>query len=258
MAESGSAGATSFRDTVDRDAILSQTAHRPWPLPPGPWVIEQSWCDLLFAHWPLDLNSVRARVPAALELDSFDGRAWVSVAAFRIDPFRTRGLPVQLRFPELNLRTYVVKDGKPGVYFFSLDADSRSAVLGARALFRLNYYEAAIAFVAGTHFDFTSRRLDRPRANFHAKYRPAGQPTIAGKGSLEEWLVERYCLYAARTSENTFRVDIHHAPWMLQAAEAELNAEELFFAAQLPAPVSPALLHFAARTDVLTWPPQPA
>jgi uncharacterized protein YqjF (DUF2071 family) len=240
---------------VHPDAILSQTAHRPWPLPGGPWIIEQSWRDLLFAHWPLDLDTVRARVPASVEIDSFDGRAWVSLAAFRIDPFRTRGLPLQLSFPELNLRTYVRKDDRPGVFFFSLDADSRSAVLGARALFRLNYYEAAIAFVAGTNFDFTSRRLDRPRANVHVQYRSAGKPAIASPGSLEAWLVERYCLYAARTAGSTFRVDIHHLPWMLQPAEAELTADELFFAAQLPAPDAPPLLHFADRTDVLTWAP---
>lgn len=241
---------------MDADAILSQTEHRPWPLPGGPWIIEQSWRDLLFAHWPLDLETVRARVPASLEIDSFEGRAWVSLAAFRIDPFRTRGLPVQLSFPELNLRTYVCKDDRPGVYFFSLDADSRSAVLGARTLFRLNYYEAAIAFVAGSHFDFTSRRLDRPRANFHAQYRPAGQPATATPGSLEAFLVERYCLYAARTPGSTFRVDIHHAPWKLQPAEADISPDELFFAAQLPAPASPPLLHYADHTDVLTWAPQ--
>jgi uncharacterized protein YqjF (DUF2071 family) len=243
---------------VNTDAILAQTSHRPWPLPGGPWIIQQSWRELLFAHWPLDLETVRARVPEALELDSFDGRAWVSIAAFRIDPFRTRALPIELSFPELNLRTYVRKNGRPGVYFFSLDADSRTAVVGARTLFRLNYYDAAIAFVADTHFDFTSRRLDRPRANFHARYRGVGPPTVPGTGSLEEWLVERYCLYAARSGGSTFRVEIHHGPWVLQPAEAEISPDELFFAAQLRAPNSPPLLHYSERLDVLTWGPETA
>ncbi len=241
---------------MNRDAILSQTAHRPWPLPGGPWIIEQSWRDLLFAHWTLDRETVRAHIPATLELDTYEESAWVSVAAFRIDPFRTRALPFELRFPELNLRTYVRKNGRPGVYFFSLDAASRTAVVGARTFFRLNYYEASIAFVADAHFDFTSRRLDSPRARFHARYRPAGAAFVASPGSLEHWLVERYCLYAARTAGNTFRVDIHHAPWLLQPAEAEISTDELFLAAQLPAPATPPLLHFAAQTDVLTWAPR--
>jgi uncharacterized protein len=241
---------------MDTDAILNQTEHRPWPVPSGPWIIEQSWLELLFAHYPIDLETVRARVPPSLELDSYDGHAWVSVAAFRIDPFRTRGVPMALNFPELNLRTYVRRDDRPGVYFFSLDADSKAAVLAARTLFRLNYYEAAIAFVEGTHFDFTSRRLDRPRANFHAKYRPAGERFKAQAGSIEEWLVERYCLYAARTASSTFRVDVHHAPWELQAAEAEIDPNELFFAAQLPAPSSSPVLHYSERLDVLTWAPE--
>ena len=111
-------------------AILAHNSHRPWPVPAAPWVIEQSWRDVLFAHWPLDWETVRARVPRSLELDTFDGRAWVSLALFRIDPLRTRCLPVQLRFPEVNLRTYVRKDGQAGVYFFSLDAESRAAVTG--------------------------------------------------------------------------------------------------------------------------------
>ena len=238
------------------DAILGQIAHRPWSLPTGPWILEQSWLDVLFAHWPLAPEVVRARVPEALELDTFEGRPWVSAVAFRIDPFRARGLPVTLRFPELNLRTYVRKDGVPGVYFFSLDAASRTAVLGGQTFFRLNYYDAAIAFVADTHFDFTCRRLDHPRADFHARYRAIGEPHTPARSSLEEWLVERYCLYAARTGGATFRVQIHHLPWLLQPAEADLAADQLFFAAQLPAPDSPPLLHYSARQDTLTWSPE--
>src|SRR5262245_59579189 len=167
-------------------AILDEIGHRPWPLPSGPWVIEQTWQDVLFAHWPLDFDAVRARVPAVLELDTFEGQTWVSVAAFRIDAFRTRGIPIELRFPELNLRTYVRYQGRPGVYFFSLDAASRTAVIAGCTLFRLNYYDAAIAFVNDTYFDFTSRRLDRPLAKFHARYRSTGGPELAvGRGSLE-------------------------------------------------------------------------
>jgi uncharacterized protein len=236
--------------------LLTQTAHRSWPLPRSPWIIEQRWVDVLFAHYPLPLDVVRARVPAALELDAFDGRAWVSVVAFRIDPFRTRGLPLEMRFPELNLRTYVTLGGFPGVYFFSLDAASMSAVLGARTMFRLNYYHAAISVTGHGRIEFVSRRLEPPRADFRASYRVAGEPLVGGPGSLDDWLVERYCLYAARTGGKTFRVQVHHLPWVLQPASAEIEPASLFTAAGLPTPESPPLLHFSARQDVLTWGPE--
>lgn len=238
------------------EALLQQTSHRPWPVPSSPWIIEQRWVDVLFAHWPLPLEVVRAQVPAALELDTFDGRAWISVVAFRIDPFRTRGLPLQTRFPELNLRTYVTLEEKPGVYFFSLDAASHSAVLGARTLFRLNYYYAAISVTGHGRIEFASRRLDTPRADFRASYRTAGDPLMAGSGSLEDWLVERYCLYATRSGGRVFRVNIHHLPWVLQPAAAELDAASLFAASGLPAPDTPPLLHYSARQDTLTWGPE--
>jgi uncharacterized protein YqjF (DUF2071 family) len=236
--------------------LLNQTAHRNWPLPATPWIIEQRWVDVLFAHYPLPLDVVRKQVPASLELDTYDDRAWVSAVAFRIDPFRTRGLPMVMRFPELNLRTYVKVGDFPGVYFFSLDAASLTAVLGARTMFRLNYYHAGISVTGHGRIEFVSRRLESPRADFRASYRVAGEPLAGGRGSLDDWLVERYCLYAARPGGRTFRVQVHHLPWVLQPASAEIEPASLFAAAGLPAPESPPLLHFSARQDVLTWGPE--
>lgn len=235
--------------------VLLHTAHRPFPLPRAPWLIRQSWLNVLFAHYPLPLAAVRECVPRQLEIDTCEGRAWVSAVAFRIDPFKTRGMPIAMRFPELNLRTYVTLDGKPGVYFFSLDAASQAAVTGARSLFRLNYYYAAIQMAGHGRTEFTSRRLERPRADFHATYRVAGDPLPLLSGSLDHWLVERYCLYAVRGGP-TFRVEIHHLPWVLQPASAELEPGALFDAAGLPAPDTPPLLHYAVRQDVLTWGPE--
>ena len=235
--------------------LLSHTSHRPFALPRAPWLIQQSWLNLLFAHYPVPLNAVRERVPRQLELDTYDGHAWVSVVAFRIDPFKTRGVPISLRFPELNLRTYVTVDGKPGVYFFSLDAASQTAVTGARSLFRLNYYYAAIHLAGHGRTEFTARRLERPRADFQATYRVAGDPLSISPGSLDHWLVERYCLYAVRGGP-AFRVEIHHMPWVLQPASAELRPDELFTSAGLPAPATPPLLHYSVRQDVLTWGPE--
>ena len=236
--------------------LLAHTSHRPFPVPKTPWLIQQSWQNVLFAHFPLPLETVRAQVPAAFELDTYDGRAWVSAVAFRIDPFKTRGMPLSMRFPELNLRTYVKVGGKPGVYFFSLDAASHAAVTGARALFRLNYFYAAIEVKGHGRTEFTSKRLERPRADFTASYRVAGDPLSISTESLDYWLVERYCLFTARGGP-AFRVDIHHMPWVLQPASAQLQPNDLFAASGLPAPDSPPLLHYSVRQDVLTWGPEP-
>jgi len=122
------------------DSFLTDTAHRPWPLPERPWIMTQTWHDLLFAHWPVDKERLRAKLPPGIALDLFDGQAWLGVVPFRMSNVAPRGLPALpwvSAFPELNVRTYVTRDGKPGVYFFSLDAANPLAVQTARTLFHL-------------------------------------------------------------------------------------------------------------------------
>ena len=131
--------------------ILEETRHRPWPMPDGPWIMTQTWHDLLFAHWPVDARLVASKIPAPLELDLFDGRAWLAVVPFRMTNVTPRGLPPLPRvsaFSELNVRTYVRFEDKPGVYFFSLDAGNPLAVATARALFHLPYFPAAMTVEA--------------------------------------------------------------------------------------------------------------
>ena len=136
---------------------LTETAHRPWPLPTGPWIMSQSWHDLLFAHWPIDASHLRPLIPAALEIDKFQGEAWIGVVPFRMSGVRLRAtpaLPTLSAFPELNVRTYVTHGGKPGVWFFSLDAANAIAVSVARAWFHLPYFNARMTLRK-------SQRLDR-------------------------------------------------------------------------------------------------
>jgi hypothetical protein len=117
-------------------AVVEVTAHRPWPLPAEPWVMAQTWHDLLFCHWRLPVEALRPHVPAELELETFDGSGWLGVTPFLLDGLRLRNLPpvpLLSRFLEVNLRTYVRAGGRPGIWFFSLDAASRLAVEGARA-----------------------------------------------------------------------------------------------------------------------------
>jgi uncharacterized protein YqjF (DUF2071 family) len=243
-----------FRD------ILDQTAHRPWPLPEGAWIMTQSWHDLLFAHWPIDQRSLREKVPPGLPLDLFDGQAWIGVLPFHMTNVAPRGVPsvpFVSAFPELNVRTYVTLHGKPGVYFFSLDAGSPIAVAAARALFHLPYHAAVMTVEArGEEVQYRSRRTSRMpgAAAFEAVYRPSGPVHEARPGSLEYFLTERYCLYTVDDSFRAKRLEIHHPPWPLQAAEAEIRVNTMAEAAGIRLPAVAPLLHFSRRQDMVAWP----
>ncbi len=233
---------------------LDSVSHRPWPLPAGSWVMAQTWHDLLFAHWPVEPRVLRSIVPVELPLDIFDGRCWVGVVPFHMSGIHARRLPPipgLSRFPELNVRTYVTLGGKPGVYFFSLDAASLPAVRTARKFFHLPYYYASMsAQPNGDWIDYHSRRLGS-NAEFHGCYRPAGHiPT--SPGSLEHWLTERYCLYTVHRNF-IFRGEIHHRPWPLQKAEAEIDVNSVAVAAGIQLPSDPPLLHFSRKLEVLIW-----
>lgn len=244
---------------TDTKEIERAVTHRPWPLPRLPWVLFQSWQRLLFAHWALPAERLRPLVPARLELESFDGYAWLGITPFMLAGFRPRILPAipgVSDFPELNLRTYVRVGDRPGIHFFSLDAGSRAAVLGARTWFRLPYHHAAMR-IEGDETDwirFRSRR-DDGEAEFVARYRPAGAVSVPEPGTLEYFLTERYALYTVLRDGTVLRGDIHHRPWRLQPAEAEITRNELAAASGIALPDGPPLLHFAARQDTLIWSP---
>jgi uncharacterized protein YqjF (DUF2071 family) len=241
---------------------LDAVAHRPWPLPDGRWIMAQSWLDLLFCHWPVDPVAVRPHVPASLPLDLFDGGAWVSIAAFETRATRPRGLPpppVLSRFPELNVRTYVTLDDRPGIWFFSLDAASRLAVEVARRLYRLPYFRARMSIGAdGPRVHCHSERRDRrgPAARFEAAYRATGSPRRAAPGSLEAWLVERYRLYTVDGRGRVLHGDIHHAPWTLHDADADIGADTTTAALGIERRDTP-VLQVVARQDVVFWPLRP-
>ena len=121
--------------------------HRPWPVPARRWDMTMTWHSLAFLHWPVAAESLQASIPEPLVLDTFAGQAWLGVVPFGMSNVRPRWappLPGVSRFPEINVRTYVTHDGKPGVWFYSLDATNWLAVRGARALFHLPYYDARI------------------------------------------------------------------------------------------------------------------
>jgi uncharacterized protein len=238
---------------------LAPPPDRSWPRPTRPWVMVQTWRDLLFAHWPLAADTLRGLLPPGLALDTFEGQAWLAVTPFVVTGLKPRGLPALpgvSEFPEVNVRTYVTAGGKPGVFFFSLDAASALAVLGARVTYSLPYFRARMSVnVRGGSVAYATRRTHRgaPAAELHAEYRPTGPVAYSTPGSLAAWLTERYCLYAVDRRGGLHRAEIDHPRWPLQPAEADirLNTMTTWLGVELP-DVAP-LLHFSARLDVRIW-----
>jgi uncharacterized protein len=250
--------------------ILSVVSHRPYPLPANRWRMTQRWNDLLFAHWPIPAGEIARLLPAGIKVDTFDGYAWVGVVPFWMDKVGTRAVgegcitvPGTGTFCEMNLRTYVRSPATDlrGVYFFALDAESALAVIGARTLFHLPYFLASMNSQMqpdGT-VDYTSNRLLSSRAvRFNGRYRGLGRlagpsrPGPSRPGTLEYFLTERYCLFK-RYGGRVLRGDIHHLPWPLEAAEAEIRLNELPAAHDIVLPDRPPVLHFARQLQVYLW-----
>lgn len=245
---------TSLNDPLER------LDHRPYPPPSGGWALSMRWHDLLFMHWPVDRDALRPLIPPSLGLDTFDGKAWLGVVPFRMSGVRPRYLPGVPRisdFPELNLRTYVTYGGKPGIWFFSLDAHNPLAVRLARATFRLPYFDAAMSCQddGSGGLDYRSVRTHRRahETRFAARYRPAGPPVEAG--DLERFLTDRYCLYAANGAGRILRGEIHHSDWSLQPAEAEVSELEMTGQIGIQLPGTDPLLHFSRELEVVAWAP---
>jgi uncharacterized protein len=216
-------------------------------------VFAQTWEDVLFAHWRVPASALRKFVPQPLEIETFDGSAWVGVIPFRLTGFRVRGLVAAPRlssFPELNVRTYVNANGKAGIFFISLDAARRWAVLGARRLYRLPYFLARMSIRKGDWIDFSSERIGEPR-RFRVRYRPEGSPLALRPGTLEHFLTERYRLYTSDDSR-ILCGDAHHVPWSIRPARAEIR-ENTMVPERIELLGEP-LLHYAARQDALIWP----
>jgi uncharacterized protein YqjF (DUF2071 family) len=234
--------------------------NRSYPPPKFPWQMAMTWHDLLFMHWPLEGRLLRPHVPAGLELDLREGSAWLGIVPFGMRGTRPRFFPPfpgLSNFPEINVRTYVIAQGRPGVWFFSLDAASRLAVRGARWFYHLSYYDARMRLEL--QYDggvcYQSRRVHRaaPPAKFIGRYRPVGEIFTAVPGSLESWLTDRYCLYAADRKGRLYRGEIDHPPWPLQVGQAEVELNTMHEQLGITLPSTPPLLHFARRIDVHGW-----
>jgi uncharacterized protein YqjF (DUF2071 family) len=246
-------------DSYRQPDVLRETGHRPWPLPDESWFMGQVWCDLLFAHWRIPPAELERVIPQQLPIDTFDGDAWIGVTPFFVEGLRLRGTPpapVLSSFAEINVRTYVNVGDRPGIYFLSLDADSWLAVEAARRSYRLPYFRSRFTTQAdGGAVSYEAERIspDGPEARFEATYEPVGERLPIRDGSLERWLAERYCLYTLDGEERLLRGEIHHPPWPLQAARAEIGANTMAMPFGIELADEP-LLHFSGRQDVALWP----
>jgi uncharacterized protein YqjF (DUF2071 family) len=219
------------------------------------WLIAQRWEQLLFAHWPAEPRDVRRLLPPGVEPDVCDGAAWVAIVAFVMAGTRAhagpdwRGLaPI----PELNVRTYVRVDGVPGVWFLSLDTNSPLFVAMGRALYGLRYRLARMAAVAdGDSVHYVSSAGDAAFASTHA---PAGPAAPARPGSIEDFLFERYRLFAERRGR-LITAEVAHAPWRLQPAEAEIRLNRMA-PPGVAFSIAP-LLHFCGAIDAAISKPAP-
>ncbi len=233
-------------------ASLEHIDHRPWPLPGRNWFMRQEWNDLLFLHWEIDAGEIRRRLPPGVEVDTYGGTAWIGVVPFDMKGVTPRGIPAwrtMSDFPEINVRTYVTMEGKPGVWFFSLDVPNRVAVWGARTFFHLPYYHARMSVKReGEQVHYSHARGD---LKFEASYGPL-ERVEAGEGSFERWATERYCLYAANKRGRIFRGNVHHPRWPLHAASVEVRENTMLrgwpVGAMHPRPL------FSRHLPVVVWP----
>jgi uncharacterized protein YqjF (DUF2071 family) len=241
--------------------VAREVGHRPWPPPRSPWVLAQTWLDTCFLHWPVEPEAVRRAVPHELPIETFEGRAWVTITPLFIRASRPRLVPPVFpwaSFPEVNLRTYTTVDGKPGIYFLSLECASAVAVAVARAIYRLPYRLARIAMRReGPRTTVRSRRIGPgPRqVGLAVGYQPVGDPVTTAPGSLDHWLLERYCCYGVDRLLGVLRTEIQHPPWRVRGADVEVRENTLASAHRLPLQGEP-LVHLGDRQDVLFWAPR--
>lgn len=240
-------------DEVDRLAVRARPSG--WP------IMYQSWGNLLFMHWPVPAHSLRPLIPDPLVIDTFDGVAWIGVTPFTmwgIRPVLLPTVPFLSESHELNVRTYVHLDGVPGVWFFSLDANNPLAVWGARLAFHLPYFTARMSIERRNrtvHFASSRSHRRAASAEFEASWTVGDRLPQPEPDSLDFFLIERYCLYAAR-GDALYRVRIFHHPWPLHTAHLSSCRSTMLESQGLPSPKGEPLLHQQGDPlRVRVWPP---
>ncbi len=229
--------------------------------PPGSPIMRQRWEDLLFLHWPVAPAVLKPFIPAPLEIDTFEGQAWLGITPFHLSnlaPLLTGPLPGVSSFHELNVRTYVLCEGRPGIWFFSLDASKLLPAAAARIFFSLPYYKAQIRYTREhPEFAFSLRRTLPANASFRAHWRVGERLRDPATNSLAFFVAERYCFFVVERGE-VYQVRAYHHPWILDEAFVEVERSTMFASLGLPEPVSEPLAHFSRGVEVEIWAPMRA
>ncbi|WP_207533235.1 YqjF family protein [Desertivirga arenae] len=231
---------------------LTSIAHRPWALPKGRWSYYQEWNNALFLHYVVPVEILRSLVPGMLELDTYQGQAWVSVVAFKMENIRPRRFPALSflsNFWEINVRTYVIKGNKRGVYFLNIEAEKLLSAFISRNLSGLPYEKSNISVSTSSSSNlFIASNIAK---DFKLKADFEVQEKIIAKSNLDNWLTERYCLYLPRENK-LFRYEIHHEEWeiakvLLKRLDINYKIEKLEISS------TPDLVHYSKGVRVLAW-----
>jgi len=235
-----------------KDHLFQSVSHRQWPLPTRSWSYYQEWNEALFLHWKVPAELLRPFIPKGLELDTFNGEAWISLVAFTMEKIRPKNLPAFAPvsdFHEINVRTYVIRNNKPGVYFLNIEAQKLVSAKLSKLLSGLPYQKAAMkrAPFKETH-SYTSD-LKKKGFRFKAVYTVSDQ--AVAKTDTDLWLTERYCLYLDK-GPKIYRYEIHHLPWELQQVELE-EIQTNYHLGKIDLNRQPDLVHYSPGVEVIAW-----
>lgn len=244
---------------------LVRTSRKPRPLPAGRWLLKQRWNDLLFAHWPVPVAQLAPLIPEGLQVDTFQGSAWLGVMPFWMDRIKVRNIPSipgARSFPDLSLRTYVREErtGTPGMVCLSLDSSNLLAVAMGRALYHLPYHWSNMQMRQRSEREFafySHRRFAGQTVVFNARYRglgPSQRLAESCAGTLEYFLMERYCLFSSNRDGQPIRANLHHVSSQLEEAEADIERNDLAEVLGIKLPNLEPVLHYSRRLAVYVWP----
>lgn len=228
--------------------ILAEVNHRDWQYPSKPWKYYQEWNKALFFHYKIDSSILRELVPEELEIDEINDSAWVSLVAFTMEKIRPRFLPAFSPisdFEEINLRTYVTKDGKAGVYFLSIEAGKLISAIVAKSLSRLPYEKSNLQRTENSYQGNHEKRNFSLLADFHVGMK------VKHKTELDLFLTERYCLYLKENNQ-LFRYETHHLPWNINQLELEFLTIN-YQIEDLKLDSHPDSIHYSEGVQVVAW-----
>jgi len=232
--------------------LINTVSHRPWPLPKRQWSYYQEWNNALFLHWKIPTKELMKLIPKEISVDTFNGESWISLVAFKMERIRPRNLPsvsMISDFYEINIRTYVTKDDKPGVYFLSIEAEKEISCFIAKLLSGLPYTKTSMQFQSNgnspMYYSINTNKGFQLKANF-----TIGE-SIRDKSVLDNWLTERYCLYLEK-DQKVFRYETHHKPWDLNVVKIS-KLKTNYRIGNISLNEKPALTHFSTGVKVVAW-----